>query len=356
MTQEKIIHPLPGHTEVYYCEYDPFLIAQTSEVTVKKIQGGGNEYTISLSNTRAITKFEDPWLAGLRAGINPSKSYVEQQLHDLSQAQTDTEIQIAKDSAPLRWAGGGGMVILTDSEGKSVVPLIVRARTRHSFHEGCLEAMGGLSGSIVDLFNPQALALRETLEELLMWTKTTHLHPQLPPDTDPYVLFEELSHRQRMIVESSISRAGYFDSRQANMRVATNRLNSDHQDVFTIKSRDGMSQTNGLGIVDATTASIEFRQIYEITLPCKIEEITILDGETAFDHPYQSRDREVLVFALEDLTDAYRTQNARLAPLWSYKKGTKHLANHLVLNWQIYNHPKETGITPALNRMLAAIA
>lgn len=258
-------------------QYHPFLINKAEYITVQKKKNGPLIFEINLSPNSSIVRkivngkhVPNPWLHQLRIGKNPSAKYLaEINSQILSPQYLGQKLFVATTDHPIRWASGGGMVIIKDKEENKLVPVSIRDKM--AIHGGKFDAQGGLSSSINDWLHPQELALREIKEELILLEK----------------------------------------GRQIQLSPLNDITPADKRAVIKVNYKGHENQTEGLVFLDPSSGSLDLRNIYEYKVS-SIKDLTIIDGER--DGRGETSGREIWLFNLKDLLDIVNGRAKEIRP------------------------------------------
>jgi hypothetical protein len=306
----RLVSPIHGFD--FKVQYHPFLINKADNITVQKKGKEPLVFEIFLAPENALVRkvvngkhIPDPWLHLLRIGKNPGEKYLSEiKRKIMSPNYSGRKLNIATKEFPVRWASGGGLVIIRDNNGNKVIPLSFR--DSGAIHGGELDAQGGLSSSINDWLHPDELALREISEELIFIISGKKIEPVLFKDITP-------------------------DDKKVIIKVNFNNFHS---------------QTEGLGFIDPVTGSLDLRWIYEYRIS-SIKDFIIIDGER--DGAKTNGGREILLFKPEDLLETVKGKIKELQPVKSFKNGK----NFLPQSVRIKNI--EDIFTPVLVGMLGVL-
>lgn len=186
----------------------------------------------------------NPWLKLITSGKNPGKKFINSQLKKFNESDKNNKLRIATKDFPLRWSGGGGMLILNLPDGRKIIPIIKRAKIGQ--HPDKLDLPGGMSEKLSDMISPETLARREISEEIIIRIgKKTYEYKNMKNITGGFATHRVLIHHQK------------------------------HLYAYT-----------GIVSIDDKNAAIDTRNIFSISL--KDNNFKITDGEISFDrnrHP-----------------------------------------------------------------------
>lgn len=268
----------------------PFLLAKIKKAFVWKedkmtwIELFINKPFFTAGRLDAKGMSRNHWLKLITSGKNPGRKFINSQLKKFDESDKNNKLRIATKDFPLRWSGGGGMLILNLPDGRKIVPIIKRAKIGQ--HPGKLDLPGGMSEKLSDMIFPERLARREISEEIIIRIgKKTYEYKNMRNITGGFVTHKVLIHYRK--------------------------------NFFTY---------TGIACIDDKNAAIDTRNIFSISL--KDNNLKITDGEISFDRnrcPFFQRRK----ISLTEFPDLFKIPYGNITPafkavLEAIKKNGKH--------------------------------
>lgn len=246
----------------------------------------------------------NPWIEKLTKRKNPSSDFVRQQL-DIFEKTGKAEL--ANDENPIRWLGSGTILILKTPEEKEY--LVLNQRYQSLAWGGFFDGNGGYSSAITDMLLPATLALKELQEEVIITDSTENID---------------------------------FASAESNVLPIKNPTR-----VIVHFSGQTFTTDNLKLIVDADTATIDFRQILCLNIQ-NLDNLTFMDGEARFVNKTDQvlQKRPILLFSLTEIRKMFQDGKG-VIPVKGFINATKIDESKL----KNYTATKDT-LTPTLKLTL----
>lgn len=202
---------------------------------------------------------KNKWIIQITKRQNPSKNFLNKQLKKVT---SEKPISIATQKHPLRWLGSGALLILRDKNSKRYA--ILNKRHPLSAWGNYLDANGGYSSTVSDMLSPKKLGMRELIEEIIIFKKGKNISLE-------------------------------------NENLKEVKIKNPVEVIINYKNKK-IVEKNLILIIDSATATIDFRQIFELCVS-NIGDYTFFDGETRFNKPDNeiSQNRKIFLMELDKL-------------------------------------------------------